>query len=220
MPANKVSQREPRQASFASLIHGLLPGLALRGQGPSAAQIGALEAFACLMLDWNKSLNLTGARGVEDLVEDHLGDPLVAAEEVAQGARVVDVGAGGGLPGVALAILRPDLRLVLIEPRAKRVAFLRTATRELGLKGVEVFGGRVEQFEPSGRPSVAISRATFPPELWVPMGKSLVAPNPASRVFAFLGDREAPDTLPSPLSTRSYRLPKGQTRVLLGFGAP
>src|SRR6185295_9811748 len=107
-------------------------------------------------------INLTGARTLDELAADHLPDAFALAEAVPPGAALVDVGSGGGLPALPFAVLRPDVRLTLVEPRAKRVAFLRTAVRELGLAGELVAGHAADL--PAGAFDVAASRATFPPE--------------------------------------------------------
>jgi 16S rRNA (guanine527-N7)-methyltransferase len=86
---------------------------------------------------------------------------------------LADVGSGGGLPGIPLAILRPDLQLTLIEPRAKRVAFLRGVSHELVLRNVKVLRCRSEDV-PKASFSGCYSRATFPPAQWLEVGRELV----------------------------------------------
>jgi 16S rRNA (guanine527-N7)-methyltransferase len=146
---------------------------------PSGEQQRGLEAFWRLLLTWNARINLTGARSQDELVGEHLPDALAMGSLVPQGASVVDVGAGGGLPGVAFAVLRPDTRLTLVEPRAKRVAFLRTAVRELGLSA-EVVDGRMEDLG-AALYDVASSRATFAPAEWIERARVLA---PRTVVFA------------------------------------
>jgi 16S rRNA (guanine527-N7)-methyltransferase len=155
--------------------------LALRfGLAVSEAQWGAVDAFWSLLEKWNARINLTGARTREDLVGEHLPDALAMARLIPVGVRVVDVGAGGGLPAIPFALLRPDVSLTLVEPRAKRVAFLRTAVREAGLARAEVIARRVEAL-PSRAWDVATSRATFAPDEWLERGQRLA---PAVLAFA------------------------------------
>jgi 16S rRNA (guanine527-N7)-methyltransferase len=150
------------------------------GVGLSASQLGELERFWRLLLTWNARINLTGARTEADLVGDHLPDALAMTLVVPPGARVVDVGSGGGLPGIPFALLRPRDPLTLVEPRAKRVAFLRTAVRELGLTWVQIVSCRLEGL--SGvTADVASSRATFPPAEWLERSRVLA---PRTLVFA------------------------------------
>jgi 16S rRNA (guanine527-N7)-methyltransferase len=93
------------------------------------------------------------------------------------------VGSGGGLPIVPFRLLRPDCRLTLVEPRAKRVAFLRTAARELGFEASEILHGSDQEVEESAF-SVATSRATFEPPSWLRIGQRLVDRNGLVAVFA------------------------------------
>ena len=149
------------------------------------AQVERLDAYIALLHTWNARVNLTGARTRETLVGEHLPDSLAMLHLVPPAARIVDVGAGGGLPALPFALLRPDASLTLVEPRAKRAAFLRTAVRELGLPRVEVHAVRVESLGPDTRAfDVATSRATFPPPEWLRFGLGLVRPGGRVLVFA------------------------------------
>ena len=134
-----------------------------------------------------------------------LGDPLLAAlaRRLDHPARVVDVGSGGGLPAIPLALLRAELTVALVEPIAKKAAFLRTAIRELEIGDrVSVRVTRGEALaqtivaDPGSAFDVAISRATLAPQKWLALGARLV--RPGGRVFALatadalpeLGDRD------------------------------
>lgn len=132
-----------------------------------------IALFMRRLLDWNRRVNLTGARSFEDLLGEHLPDSFAISKLVPLDSSVVDVGAGGGLPGIPFALLRPDCRVTLLEPRAKRVAFLSTAARETACKNVSVVRARLEEIA-SLRFDVAFSRATFSPEKWLELGPSLV----------------------------------------------
>jgi 16S rRNA (guanine527-N7)-methyltransferase len=146
--------------------------------------------FCRLLLKWNAHVNLTGARTVAEVVGEHVVDGFAMARLVPPGSSVVDVGAGGGLPGLAFAILRPDARLTMVEPRAKRVAFLHAAVRESQLGSTAVFRGRADALARSGF-DVAASRATFPPEEWLRVGLGLV--RPGGLVLVFAGDPWSPE---------------------------
>ena len=157
------------------------------------AVLAQLGAFAELVARWNARIDLTAARSAEQLSEVMFADALMLADEalVQRGARVLDVGAGAGAPAIPLALLRPDLTLVLIEPLHKRVAFLRTAVGSLdGLAGrVEVREGKVDPRASSGEQSgrvaaarvagapfdVAMARATFAPAVWLPLALGLAS---------------------------------------------
>jgi 16S rRNA (guanine527-N7)-methyltransferase len=156
-----------------------LDALAGRWRMPLAeAQASRLVAFAALLVQWNERINLTGARTVETVVREHFPDSFAVASVLGDATTAVDVGSGGGLPAIPLAVLCPALRLRLVEPLAKKVAFLRTAVREVGLSGtVNVDAQRIEDVRLSGGlVDVALSRATFPPADWLEVGRHLVRP--------------------------------------------
>jgi 16S rRNA (guanine527-N7)-methyltransferase len=109
----------------------------------AAKQAAALAAFVELLLKWNKVYNLTGVRGADEVVDRHFVESF-ALRPLLKGTHVADVGSGGGLPGVPLAIVEPERRFTLIESRAKRVRFLRHVVAELELANTEVAHGRAE----------------------------------------------------------------------------
>ena len=151
------------------------------GFGPDPALAESLLRYAELLLAWNARINLTGARSPAAVVTDHYPDAFALAKHLEGPWRVVDVGSGGGLPAIPLALLRPALTLRLVEPIAKKAAFLRTAIRDLNLSArVSLAAERAEQLVP-GHFDVAVSRATFAPEDWVTLGRQLV--RPGGRVF-------------------------------------
>ncbi|HVY39601.1 MAG TPA: 16S rRNA (guanine(527)-N(7))-methyltransferase RsmG [Polyangia bacterium] len=155
-----------------------LEALAAEWRSPlDEARTADLLAFGDLLMTWNARINLTGAHTVGELISEHLPDAFAVARAVGVGPKaVVDVGSGGGLPALPLAILRPDLQLTLVEPLAKKVAFLRTAVRELRLTTVSVQCARAEALVPATF-DVAMSRATFPPAEWLVLGRRLVRTN-------------------------------------------
>lgn len=142
---------------------------AQRGAGTLA---GAVERWAELLLEWNERMDLTAARSVDELVDLLLADAAVLAREARPGEQWVDVGAGAGAPGLALALLAPELRVTLVEPKAKRVAFLRHVLAELGRSDVRVERARSDALA-KRRFDVAVSRATLPPAEWAIEGARL-----------------------------------------------
>ena len=146
-------------------------------------QIAALLHDAGLLIQWNQSINLTGAKSVGALVVEHFPDAFALARRLDGAESLVDVGSGGGLPAVPLALLRPGLVIRLCEPIAKKAAFLRTAIRALKLADrvtLETRRGEELAEELADRPrerfDVATSRATFAPEVWLALGQRLVRP--------------------------------------------
>ena len=151
-------------------------------------QTASLLQFAELLVRWNQSINLTGAKSIGAVIAEHYPDAHALAKRLDRPARLIDVGSGGGLPALPLALLRPNLEIRLCEPIAKKAAFLRTAIRELKLAGrVALETRRGEELaaeladDPSRRFDVATSRATFAPEAWLALGRRLV--RPGGRVF-------------------------------------
>jgi len=113
------------------------------------AQLAQLAAFARLLARWNATYNLTAIRGDDDMLTHHLLDSLALVPHLTrvtagQAARVLDVGSGGGLPGIVLAIAAPQARVTLVDAVRKKCAFLTQAQLELGLGNVDVVHGRVE----------------------------------------------------------------------------
>ena len=111
--------------------------------------IERLLRFGALLVKWNATHNLTAIRSPDEMRTHHLLDSLSLAAPLtrwmpAGGRRVLDVGAGGGLPGIPLAIVRPDLEFTLVDAVQKKVAFLRQAQLELGLANLTTVHGRIE----------------------------------------------------------------------------
>lgn len=141
----------------AALQRGL-EGLAL----PLPAEASAkLLAYTALLAKWNRTYNLTAIRDPEEMVSHHLLDSLavIAHLPLQAGDTLADVGSGGGLPGIPLAIARPDWRVTLNDANEKKTAFLRQASFELALSNVSVHEGRVEAWRPAKDFSLVISRA-------------------------------------------------------------
>jgi 16S rRNA (guanine527-N7)-methyltransferase len=128
-----------------------------------------VQQYAQLLLEWNRSINLTGARTLEQ-VEALIADAGVLAGASWTGiARVIDIGSGGGLPAVPLAIAMPQVKFTLLEANARKCAFLEHVAGALELRNVVVALGRAEDFGhlPALREQFdrAISRAAARPEV-------------------------------------------------------
>ena len=112
-----------------------------------------------LLLEWNERVNLTAILDPEEAASLHYRDSLAAIEHGLEGP-VVDMGSGGGFPGIPLAIAMPSTSFTLVEPRRKRVSFLRTAVSRLGLRNVKISMSRAEHGTPELFQSL-VTRATF-----------------------------------------------------------
>ena len=111
-----------------------------------------------LLAKWNAAYNLTAVRDPEEMVTRHLLDSLVLLPYV-QGPRVLDIGTGPGLPGIPLAVARPDCAFTLLDANAKKTRFVTQAVGELGLKNVEVVQTRVENYRPVEKFDTLVARA-------------------------------------------------------------
>jgi 16S rRNA (guanine527-N7)-methyltransferase len=118
-----------------------------------------LLAFLALLDKWNRAYNLTAVRDPEQMVSRQLLDSLSILPFVTTD-HLLDVGAGGGLPGIPLAIVRPDSRFTLLDSNSKKTRFLTQCVMELGLKNVDIIHGRAEQCQPQ-RPFQQISSRAF-----------------------------------------------------------
>lgn len=125
----------------------------------SDEQIDKLLDYLALLVKWNGVYNLTAVRDPAQMVVQHLLDSLAAVPAFAGAKNVLDVGAGGGLPGIVLAISRPDMRVTQVDTVHKKTAFLTQAKAELGLTNLSVHTARVEQLQVPYKFEVITSRA-------------------------------------------------------------
>jgi 16S rRNA (guanine527-N7)-methyltransferase len=149
-------------------------------------QIELLERYCTLLWDWNTKINLTRHTDYEKFVTRDLADSLAFAEFLGQKEKLVDVGSGGGVPGVVLAVVRPDLEVTLTESTGKKAKVLDDMCERLGLR-VSVYHGRAEHLLADRRQDVLVIRAVarlekllewFRP-LWGRFGRMLVLKGPS-----------------------------------------
>jgi 16S rRNA (guanine527-N7)-methyltransferase len=146
------------------------------GVGLDAAAVESLARFVELLIRWNRVYNLTGPiRDLGELVDRHLVESL-ALRPLLRGERVADVGSGGGLPGLPLAIAEPARSFTLIESRAKRVRFLRHVVTDVGLRNTQVAHGRAELLRPDRPFDTVLARAVAPPAELLTICRPLTAP--------------------------------------------
>lgn len=149
---------DPRTPALQQLAADL--GLLL-----SEAQVAALLRFLDLLARWNATHNLTAVRSADGLWTQHLADCLAVIPALDRGLtgvplphRLLDVGSGGGLPGVVIAICRPSIQVTCVDAVGKKVAFIRQAAGELGLRNLSATHARVETLPPAQVPLIT-SRA-------------------------------------------------------------
>jgi 16S rRNA (guanine527-N7)-methyltransferase len=145
---------------------------------PAPPFLEALQRYLELLLRWNARVNLTAVRDPEGIVSRHFGESLFAARvllgKADVSATVADVGSGAGFPGIPMKLFAPNIELKLIESQNKKAVFLREVVRTLALEGVEVFGGRAEQWGKTA--GLVTLRAVEQFERALPVAAKLVAP--------------------------------------------
>jgi 16S rRNA (guanine527-N7)-methyltransferase len=143
---------EPRLSNL------LARGLAELDLHLTGAQQAALLGYIGLLAKWNRAYNLTAIRDPAVMVPRHLLDSLTVLPLLC-GDRVLDVGTGAGLPGIPLAIARPDVRFTLLDANGKKIRFVRQAVLDLGLTNVTPVQSRVESYQAAEPFSCIVSRA-------------------------------------------------------------
>ncbi|MCV6621216.1 MAG: 16S rRNA (guanine(527)-N(7))-methyltransferase RsmG [Cellvibrionaceae bacterium] len=121
-------------------------------------RIDGLLAYIQLFDKWNKAYNLSAIRNIEDMISRHLLDSLAILPFV-EGQRLIDVGTGGGLPGIPMAICHPEREIHLLDSNGKKTRFLFQVKTELKLDNVQVHNCRVESYQPETLFDGVMSRA-------------------------------------------------------------
>jgi 16S rRNA (guanine527-N7)-methyltransferase len=148
-----------RQALAQVLGEGIAEMRAGMQLDVSPAQQEQLLDYLALMFKWNSVYNLTSLRDPMQMVTHHLLDSLAAVPAFMGAKNVLDVGAGGGLPGIVLAVVRPDMKVSMIDTVHKKTAFLTQVKAQLGLAKVTVHTMKVQELEVSDKFDVITSRA-------------------------------------------------------------
>ena len=160
-------------------------GVAALGLALPEGACAALARYLELIAKWNRVHNLTAVRETDQMVVLHLLDSLSILPYLASAQALLDVGSGPGLPGIPVAIARPELAVTLLDSSHKKCAFLRQAKTELGLANVEVVCERVESWKPGARFDVVVSRAFSDLADFVAQAQHLMAPG--GRLIAMKG---------------------------------
>ncbi|MEO8674166.1 MAG: 16S rRNA (guanine(527)-N(7))-methyltransferase RsmG [Casimicrobiaceae bacterium] len=164
-----------------------LAALAAAGIALPTAARDKLDRYLALLEKWNRTYNLTAIRDPEQMVTHHVLDALAVLPHLpgTEQLRVLDVGSGGGVPGLPLAIARPGWAVVLLDSNHKKGAFLQQAAIELALANVEVVTVRVEDYVPAAPFDVVISRAFSDLATFAQASAPHLAPG--GRIFAMKG---------------------------------
>ena len=151
-------------------------GIADMGLTVTAQAQEKLLAYLTVLNKWNKVYNLTAVRDPLEMVTLHLLDSLSILPYI-KSNNLLDVGSGGGLPGIVLAICKPELQVTTIDTVQKKVIFMRQVKGELALDNLTPVHARVENFKPSARFEVVISRAFSEISLFIQLTKHLIEKN-------------------------------------------
>ncbi len=119
---------------------------------------GLIERYLLLIEKWNKIHNLTAIRNLQDMLYQHVMDSLAVLPHI-NGPKIIDVGSGAGLPGIPIALARPDWQVLLVESNQKKASFLQQVKIELALQNVEVMGQRVEDICLDKKVDTIVTRA-------------------------------------------------------------
>jgi 16S rRNA (guanine527-N7)-methyltransferase len=168
-----------------SLAESLQAGAAALKLSLDEAQQDKLLAYVALLAKWNKVYNLTAVREPERMIPLHILDSLSIVPHVERTLRncaplspqLLDVGAGGGLPGICVAIAAPELSVVMLDSIQKKTTFIQQAIGELGLANARVVCTRVEDFQPEHKFELVTSRAFAELSDFVAGAAHLVAPH-------------------------------------------
>jgi 16S rRNA (guanine(527)-N(7))-methyltransferase RsmG len=214
---------------MSDLLTHLAPALAAAGISLAPVRLEGLDGHFRLLLEWNARMNLTGVTDPQTAATIHYLDALAALPHLQSGKPVetwIDVGSGGGFPGVPLATAWPDQRFLLAESRMKKANFLQAVVTELGFSNrVAVFAGRVERATFDAQVAPHVARGTFGvcaralEKMDRQMWDLLKLPGVRRAAFWLGADaaRAAAANAPSGWRAEAHMLPSGDRRALAVF---
>ena len=168
-----------------TLAEKLSAGLvSLFSKSTEPEQVRQLLTYLQLLHHWNRSFNLTAVRDPEEMVTRHLLDSVSVLSWIDMGP-LLDAGAGAGLPGIPLAIMRPDLEVILLDSSGKKVRFMNHVARALPLPNIHPVQDRLESWMSDEPPRIIISRAFAELSEFVRVSRHLTGPE--TRLLAMKG---------------------------------
>jgi len=150
---NRGSQAELDKGTFSRMLLSMTGEV---GLDLSSRQAELIHVHIALMLEWNRTINLTRITDPSDILARHVLDSLIPGRWLPGKGRVLDVGSGAGFPGVVLKILAPEVHMTLVESHRKKISFLRVLLSRLNLQDMEVMPSRWEEI------SLDVSRGLTP----------------------------------------------------------
>ena len=179
--ARGQAQPHAPDAAIDSAIEKFLQHATTFGVDPTPLEIQQIRTYVTELLRWNEKMNLTAARRPEEVLLRHVLDALAPLSHLSDVRRLLDVGPGGGLPGIPIKVFRPDIFVSLLEARRKKVSFNQHVVDRLGLKGIEVVWGRLGDEEVDERYAVRpfdgiITRAALPASEVLRLGRPILQP--------------------------------------------
>lgn len=189
-----------------------------------AGGIERLLAYLKLLEKWSKAYSLTAIRNPHAAVSHHVLDSLAVVAHLPAGT-LADIGCGGGLPGIPIAIAQPERGVTLNDSNQKKIAFVRQVKIELGLSNVALHAGRVEAWQPPVRFDIAISRAFATLSDFVGLSRGIVRPGGWFAAMKGILPAAEISALPADMRSRVVRLEvpflEGERHlVLCQAGAP
>jgi 16S rRNA (guanine527-N7)-methyltransferase len=223
MSTERASLRLPSTVPLPA-PDGFVAAASALGVGLDAAMLEKLGAYLAILLAMNERMNLTAIAEPATAWEKHALDSLTLGpllSKLASGSGLVDIGSGGGVPGIPLAIIRPDLRIMLVESTQKKAHFLEAAAEALGLAKVVVRAERAEQvIATHGRSfDVVTARAVAPLSKLLPLTAPLA--KPGGRLLFIKGQRadeelaEAVKVMRTQRITHEETVPTSTGRILV-----
>jgi 16S rRNA (guanine527-N7)-methyltransferase len=170
------------------VVNEIIAGGRALGAEVTTSQAEALAQFLSELERWNRRINLTAIRRIDDMVAGHVLDSL-AVRPYLRGSRVLDIGTGAGLPGLPLAIVEPDVEFTLLDSNGKKISFVRHVIGELGLANIEAVKARAEDYQPDARFDTVIARALASIPRLVALASHLVGED--GRILALKGRHPA-----------------------------
>ena len=156
----------------------LADGSVALGLELSSLVLQRLMQYLDLLVRWNKIHNLTAVRDRDDMVTLHLLDSLAILPYI-NAQRLLDVGSGGGLPGIPIALTHPEIQVTVLDSSQKKTTFLRQVKLDMGLDNLEIVCSRVEDYKPENPYELIVSRAFSDLKLFIKLTHHLLTPQAA-----------------------------------------